>query len=302
MAKSTAKKTVKSTATKKVAKPEKPATKKVTAKKAVKKEEKKTAVPKKALTKVSEKETVKKDKLLKAEKDTVAKKAKVTKVEKPTLKVEKTKKADKEDSKKKGKSKKDDDEEVEPIEVDVDVDVVADTDDDDDVAPVKEVAKSSKRNKGKQPKVKTLTAVTMPTNYVIDENPVIERSISGRKSYKVEYTIKSSPAILFDFVTTPSGLVLWFADKVDINGDDITFTWNGTEENAIILEWIEEYRVRYRWEWMEEDEFFQFRIYKNEVTRDTILEITDFADEREIPDQIRLWDSQIKRLMQSIGS
>jgi uncharacterized protein YndB with AHSA1/START domain len=160
-----------------------------------------------------------------------------------------------------------------------------------------------RRGKGKQPKQKTLTSVTMPVKHVIDEKPVIERSVSGRKSYKVEYTIKSSPAILFDFVTTPSGLVLWFADKVDINGDDISFYWKGAgaADNAIILEWIEEYRVRYRWEWMEEDEFFQFRIYKNEVTRDTILEITDFADEKEIPDQIRLWDSQIKRLIQSIG-
>ena len=171
-----------------------------------------------------------------------------------------------------------------------------------DIAELIEEIKPTRRGKGKQPKQRTLTAVTMPTNFVVDENPVIERSKSGRKSYKIEYTIKSSPAILFDFVTTPSGLVLWFADKVDINGDDVTFTWRGAEEHAIILEWIEEYRVRYRWEWMEDDEFFQFRIYKNEVTRDTILEITDFSDEKEIPDQIRLWDTQIKRLMQSIGS
>lgn len=297
MAKSTAKKTVKVSANKKASKAEKPLKKEVAAKEVVKKEVKKVAAPKK---KAAEKEIVRK-KISKSEKEVAEKKVKVAKTEKPT-KTEKPKKIEKESPNKIGKSKNDVEDEILPIEVDVDVDAVADTDDDEDIAAVKEVAKPSKKSKGKQPKVKTLTAVTMPTNYVIDENPVIERSVSGRKSYKIEYTIKSSPAILFDFVTTPSGLVLWFADKVDINGDDITFTWNGGEENAVILEWIEEYRVRYRWEWMEEDEFFQFRIYKNEVTRDTILEITDFADEREIPDQIRLWDSQIKRLMHSIGS
>lgn len=298
MAKSTAKKTAKPAPAKKAVKPVK---KQAVAKKVVKEEKKtvapKKAAPKKVVGKDSKKEVVKK-KAVKEEKEVVEK---VVKAAKKETKPEKNKKAEKEITQKKGKSKKDDDDEV--VAIEVDVDAVADIEEDDEVViPVKETAKPSRKGKGKQPKVKTLTAVTMPTNYVIDENPVIERSVSGRKSYKIEYTIKSSPAILFDFVTTPSGLVLWFADKVDINGDDIAFTWNGVEENAIILEWIEEYRVRYRWDWMEDDEFFQFRIYKNEVTRDTILEITDFADEKEIPDQIRLWDSQIKRLMHSIGS
>jgi uncharacterized protein YndB with AHSA1/START domain len=265
--------------------------KKEVAKKAqVKKEvkpEKKVAVVKKA-TKPAEKELPKK-------KEVAVKKAvKPELVKKVTEKPAKAKKAEKE---KPGKPAKQPKEEI------ILEDVALDTDTSSSILDLDEPEVKPRRGKGKQPKQKTLTSVTMPVKHVIDEKPVIERSISGRKSYKVEYTIKSSPAILFDFVTTPSGLVLWFADKVDINGDDISFSWKGAgaEDNAVILEWIEEYRVRYRWDWMEEDEFFQFRIYKNEVTRDTILEITDFADEKEIPDQIRLWDSQIKRLTQSIG-
>jgi uncharacterized protein YndB with AHSA1/START domain len=265
--------------------------KKEVAKKAqVKKEvkpEKKVAVVKKA-TKPVEKELPKK-------KEVAVKKAvKPEPVKKVTEKPAKAKKAEKE---KPGKPAKQPKEEI------ILEDVALDTDTSSSILDLDEPEVKPRRGKGKQPKQKTLTSVTMPVKHVIDEKPVIERSISGRKSYKVEYTIKSSPAILFDFVTTPSGLVLWFADKVDINGDDISFSWKGAgaEDNAVILEWIEEYRVRYRWDWMEEDEFFQFRIYKNEVTRDTILEITDFADEKEIPDQIRLWDSQIKRLTQSIG-
>jgi hypothetical protein len=129
----------------------------------------------------------------------------------------------------------------------------------------------------------------------------VERSKSGRVPYTCEYVIKSSPTILFEFVTTPSGLVQWFADKADINGDEITFNWKGSEESAYILEWLEDERVRYRWEWSEDDEFFQFRIYKNEVTMDTVLEVTDFADEKEIKDQKLLWDSQIKMLVKAIG-
>jgi uncharacterized protein YndB with AHSA1/START domain len=129
----------------------------------------------------------------------------------------------------------------------------------------------------------------------------VERSKSGRVSYKTEYVVKSSPTILFEFVTTPSGLVQWFADKVDINGDEITFNWKGSEDTALILEWVEDERVRYRWLWQEDDEFFQFRIYKNDITRDTVLEVIDFCDENEVEDQKRLWDSQIKRLIQAVG-
>jgi len=130
----------------------------------------------------------------------------------------------------------------------------------------------------------------------------VAKSKSGRVSYTCEYVIKSSPTILFEFVTTPSGLVQWFADRADINGEEITFNWKGSEETAAILEWVEDERVRYRWEWHEDDEFFQFRIYKNEVTMDTVLEVTDFAEEKEVNDQRRLWDSQIKLLMKAIGS
>lgn len=211
--------------------------------------------------------------------------------------------------KKKSKKNEDDDDEIidlEPIGKMVKAEKVLDADEDeliveDEEEIVEDVKPKKKSKKIKQPKTKTYTAINFPQNITYQEKPLIEQSVSGRKSFKTEYTIKSSPAILFDFVTTPSGLVLWFADRVDINGDNITFEWNGAPDNAIILEWIEEDRVKYRWDWMEEDEFFQFRIYKNEVTRDTILEIIDFADEKDIPDQKLLWESQIKRLIKSIG-
>jgi uncharacterized protein YndB with AHSA1/START domain len=160
---------------------------------------------------------------------------------------------------------------------------------------------TSRRQKKSGPKKRTITNITLQSEVVIEEKPIIEKSKSGKLSYKLEYTIKSSPAILFDFVTTPSGLVQWFADKVDINGDIISFQWNGVEDDADILEWIEEVRVKYRWHWSQEDEFFQFRIYKNDITRDTILEIVDFAEPKEVEDSKRLWETQIKRLIKSIG-
>ena len=37
--------------------------------------------------------------------------------------------------------------------------------------------------------------------------------------YQIEYVVRSSPGILFNFLTTPSGLAQWFADSVDIDED-----------------------------------------------------------------------------------
>lgn len=124
----------------------------------------------------------------------------------------------------------------------------------------------------------------------------------ARKKLTVEYIIRSSPAILFDFLTNASSLSLWFCDSCDQNGDIFTFSWSGSKENAKQIEWIEEESVKYKWDGAKKDEFFGFRIYKSDISNDTILEVTDFAEEREIKDQIRLWDSQIEDLKYHIGA
>jgi len=131
--------------------------------------------------------------------------------------------------------------------------------------------------------------------------PRITRSKSGNLLFQLEYTIRSSPTILYEFLTTPSGMAQWFADSVDIEGHHCTFVWDGYPEYATIIDSIPDEYIRYRWENSDEDEYFEFRISKNEITGDTILTITDFASEADMKDQKLLWDSQIKTLVQQVG-
>jgi len=131
--------------------------------------------------------------------------------------------------------------------------------------------------------------------------PRITRSKSGNLLFQLEYTIRSSPTILYEFITTPSGLAQWFADKVDINDHHCVFEWEGVAETATIIDSIPDEYIRYRWDSSDEDEYFEFRISKNEITGDTILTITDFASENAMKDQKMLWDSQVKTLIQQIG-
>lgn len=120
--------------------------------------------------------------------------------------------------------------------------------------------------------------------------------------YSVEFPIRCSPAILYEFLSTPVGLQEWFADRVDQRDHRFFFTWNGATEWADVLENVENEFVRYRWEYYPKDEFFEFSIEQSPVTNETILRITDFADKSEIKDQERLWGSQISDLKHRIGS
>jgi uncharacterized protein YndB with AHSA1/START domain len=124
----------------------------------------------------------------------------------------------------------------------------------------------------------------------------------GRVSFEVEFIFRASPAILYKFLTTPSCLVRWFCDGVDINGEVFTFTWAGADENAEMIDDIEEERVRFRWEDAEdENEYLEFRMYKSPVTNETVMEVTDFCDDDEVEDQKALWERQLSELRKATG-
>ena len=54
--------------------------------------------------------------------------------------------------------------------------------------------------------------------------------------YSLEYPIKTSISLLYNRLSTPSGLAEWFADNVNIKNKILTFYWEGSEEKAIVLQ------------------------------------------------------------------
>jgi uncharacterized protein YndB with AHSA1/START domain len=126
--------------------------------------------------------------------------------------------------------------------------------------------------------------------------------MSKKVLYTLEYPVRCSPAILYDFLRTPAGLQEWFADKVDERDGHFSFGWNGTEDKAELIDSEEDRFVRFRWDYMGKDEYFEWRIDKSEVTNQTILVISDFADKKEIKDQSQLWEYQVKELFHRLGS
>lgn len=122
-----------------------------------------------------------------------------------------------------------------------------------------------------------------------------------RVSFTVEFLLRASPAIVYKFLTTPSCLTRWFCDEVDINGEEFTFVWSGSEEVAEVIEDIEDELVRFHWEEAAEEEYLEFRISTSPVTGETILEVTDFCDDDEVDDQRQLWITQIEHMRKEMG-
>lgn len=123
-----------------------------------------------------------------------------------------------------------------------------------------------------------------------------------RIMYSLEFPVRCSPTILYEFLSTPVGLQEWFADKVDQRDSNFFFSWNGSTDKAEVLEQFENNYVRYRWDYQDDDEFFEFRIEQSPVTNETILRITDFAEKMDLKDQERLWNTQVSDLKHRIGS
>ena len=128
-------------------------------------------------------------------------------------------------------------------------------------------------------------------------------AVSKKKMmYTLEFPIRCSPTILYEFLATPVGLQEWFADKVDQRDANYFFSWNGSIDTAEVLEQFENNYIRYRWDYQDSDEFFEFRVEQSPVTNETILRITDFAEKNDIKDQERLWSSQVNDLKHRIGA
>ena len=126
--------------------------------------------------------------------------------------------------------------------------------------------------------------------------------MSKKVRFTLEYPVRCSPGILYEFLSTPTGLQEWFADKVDESEGVFSFSWNGTTEKAEVLETEENKLIRFHWLNSPKGEYFEFSIEKSEITNLTILLINDFAEKKEIKDQSQLWETQVKDLFYRLGN
>ena len=83
-----------------------------------------------------------------------------------------------------------------------------------------------------------------------------------KKEFVIEYDFQSSPQLLFQYLSTASGLSEWFSDDVNYRGEKYTFFWGDSEEYARVLSKKINEKIRFQWingEDDEEDYFLNLR-------------------------------------------
>jgi hypothetical protein len=129
--------------------------------------------------------------------------------------------------------------------------------------------------------------------------------MSEKVKYELEFEVKSSVPVLYNMISTPSGLSEWFADDVNIKGDNFIFFWDGATETARLITKRKGEAVKFQWEEDQEaglKTYFEIAIKVDDLTNDVAIIITDFADEDELEESQSLWENQIGELKMVIGS
>tara|TARA_R110002073_G_scaffold72537_1_gene177073 strand:+ start:34531 stop:34911 length:381 start_codon:yes stop_codon:yes gene_type:complete len=120
--------------------------------------------------------------------------------------------------------------------------------------------------------------------------------------FEIEFPIHSSPAFLYQYLSTPDGLAEWFADNVNSRSDLFTFIWDDSEEEAKRVSYKTNERIRYKWVAEDDDTFFEFKIQVDAITKDVSLIVTAFADDDEVEESKMFWENQISELKHTIGA
>ena len=127
--------------------------------------------------------------------------------------------------------------------------------------------------------------------------------MSDKIKFELEYPIQASSQLLFQYISTPSGLSEWFSDNVNSRGEFFTFIWDDSEEQAKLLTKKNGERIKFKWVDDDDDNsYFEIRIQVDEITKDVSLMVTDFSENDEVEETKMLWDNQISDLKKVLGS
>jgi len=127
--------------------------------------------------------------------------------------------------------------------------------------------------------------------------------MTTKTKFELEFPIHASTYMLFQYISTASGLAEWFADNVNSRGDVFVFIWDDAEERAKLLSKKNEERVKFQW--LEDENevcYFEMRLQVDEITKDVSLIVTDFAEEDELEEAKMIWENQIIALKHILGA
>ena len=126
-----------------------------------------------------------------------------------------------------------------------------------------------------------------------------------KEKFELEYLLKTSIRVLDNMIGSPSGLSEWFADNVTVRDDIYSFEWDGSIEEARLLQKKMNSKMKFKWlddEENEDDYFFEINFESDRMTSMVSLKIVDYAETGEVESAKMLWEQQINDLKRIIGA
>lgn len=129
--------------------------------------------------------------------------------------------------------------------------------------------------------------------------------MNDKVRFELEIPITVSPQLLYQYISTSSGLAEWFADDVTSRGEYFCFVWDEEVQKAKMS--IKKSSEKIRFKWLDEQDketgdYFEFKIQEDELTKDVSLVVVDFAEKDDIDGAKLLWNTQIAELKHILGA
>jgi uncharacterized protein YndB with AHSA1/START domain len=125
--------------------------------------------------------------------------------------------------------------------------------------------------------------------------------------FVTEFELRSSPKVLFPYISTASGLEQWFAEKVTVLPDHrYDFQWDGDSHIARQTSLRINKAVRFDFENTSDDNqdnnFLELKLEVSELTQTTFLRVIDYSANRDQDELNGLWDGFLESLREIVGS
>lgn len=117
-----------------------------------------------------------------------------------------------------------------------------------------------------------------------------------------EFPFKTSPKVLYNYISTAGGLQQWFADKVTMDSNHLFhFTWDKEVHIAELTSSRLNKSTRFDFTGPDEGNFLEFKLVTSEIDNSIFLKITDCSDNDDPNDLETVWKGLIAELKEIVG-
>jgi START-like superfamily domain len=120
--------------------------------------------------------------------------------------------------------------------------------------------------------------------------------------YSQEFPFKTSPKVLYSYISTAGGLQQWFAEKVTMDSSHLYhFYWDDEPHIAELTSARLNKSTKFDFTGADEGNFLEFKLITSEIDNSVYLKITDCSDNEDSNELESLWKGLIMDLKEIVG-